>query len=67
MSATTTPRDAMRAALLEAAEALVEEVAADPDRRAILCETFVDTLLGTLQLAGALALKDRARSAVTTH
>ena len=61
------PARSMRAALLDAAEALVEEVAATPEQRAILCEKFVDNLLGTLQLAGALALKDRARSAATTH
>ena len=57
----------LRAALVDATAALLDEAAAAPERRAILCEKYVDNLLGTLQLAGVLALKDRAASAAITH
>ena len=57
----------LRAALVDATVALLDQVAANPERRAILCEKYVDNLLGTLQLAGVLALKDRAASAAITH
>ncbi len=57
----------LRAALLDATTALLDEAAATPERCAILCEKYVDNLLGTLQLAGVLAMKDRAASAAPTH
>ena len=60
ISAATNP---LRAALVDATAALLDEAAAAPERRAILCEKYVDNLLGTLQLTGALALKDCSRSA----
>lgn len=65
--ARSTTTDTVRTVLLDAAGALLDEVAGDPKRRAALCETFVDNLLGVLQLSGTLAMKDRARRAETTH
>ncbi len=54
----------LRTALVDATVALLDEAATGPERRAILCEKYVDNLLGTLQVAGVLALKDRGIGAL---
>ncbi len=61
MQIAETPSQGIRTMLAAALDALLEDIAARPERRAQLCDNFLDTLQGTVQLSVALTMRQYER------